>query len=833
MPTIPQYEQQTDARGSLNVQASPNDFGGQTGQALGNVAAGAESAYMGTQIRLRSDERILKEQDERTARSWSGTAASQAMLDMAQELDTRKANAPAGAPNFTPGVLDSFDTYSAKLIQSAPTDTARQYLTDHMSQLRSHIGLQALEFQANAVRGQQVDNANQTMDNLAKVTAQDPTQYDASMAVVEAQVQSLPADIGAKVRKRATAVLSAAAADKMLATTPAQLYQLTGRALNIAPPPAPAAATAPVPSAGGAAFADAQAASAAAADDPARIPVLREEMGKPETTQASREALGAEIDRISRLSPLTPQQPAAVSGPTPPPVTDHDLGDGKPLNTGVSFVDKASLPQLLQWRQQARTEMDRAGAADRTALEARAKDFQSMVLAGVTPPPGTVPTPAEYAAAFGEHAPQRYAADVDTYIRLQGGLQQFQGASYADRQAAIARYTPVPGAGFDEQQRIQGSLIQANQLIEKRIATDPAAFALQTAPTVQQAYGAMQAALADQKMPPAQREAAIDAYALASTAEQERVGVRSIKSDVLGEGGAARQLSPRLLTNGEANSIAQSFNSSPANAAQLMDGLQQQWGAHFPQVFAQLAQDNKIPPAALVIPNMSDPYAKETLARLADPKLQKAMMENLPAGSTKDINAALQQSNEPFFNSLAFQQGGQRTYDTVMEQQRVLAASYVMQGRSASDAARIAYDQTVGHQYFFADSLRIPKAEQPDLVQSGLGTLQSAPEGLHATPPPSYRPGLTTKDRDAAWLDAIKSNATWVANGDESGAAMVVRGRTDAGADVRYPVPGPDGKTPLTWTWAQLRAIGMDRHVKGRAIVEGADQAPSLSGGGF
>jgi hypothetical protein len=832
MPEIPMYEQQTSAAGSVNVRANPDDFGAQVSQAGSNVAVAVKQLSEGMQARDRADAAVLKEQNERVARSWAGSAASQAMLDMTEELNTRKAAAPAGAPNFTPGVLDSFDTYSAKLIQSAPTDTAKQYLTDHMSQLRAHVGQQALEFQANAMRGQQVDNANQTMDNLAKVTAQDPTQYDASLAVIDAQVQTLPADIGQKVRERAVATLSAAAADKVLATNPAALYKLTGRALNI-PEPATAPATVAPPATGGGAFAEAQAASAAAADDPARIPVLRDEMNLSETTPASRAALGAEIDRISRLSPLTPQQPAAVAGPTPPPISDHDLGDGKPLTTGVSFVDKASLPQLLEWRQQARTEMDRVGSAQRTVLDARAKDFQAMVLAGVTPPANSVPTFAEYSTAFGDQAPQRYAADVDTYVRLQGGLAQLQGASYADRQAALARYTPTPGAGFEEQQRIQGSLAQANALIEKRIVTDPAAYALQTAPKVQQAYAMMQVALADKNMPAAQREAAIDAYALVSTSEQERVGVRSIKGDVLGEGGAARQLAPRLLTNGEANSIAQQFHTTGANAAQLMDSLQQQWGAHFPQVFEQLAQDNKLPPAAMVIPNMSDPYAKETLARYSDPKLQKQMIENLPAGSMKDINTSLQQANEPFFTSLAFQQGGQRTYDTVLEQQRVLAGSYVMQGRSASDAARIAYEQTVGHQYVFADSLRIPKSEQPDLVQSGLGTLQMAPEALHASPPPSYRPGLTPKDRNVAWLDAIKSNATWVANGDESGATLVVRGRTDTGADVRYPVPGPDGKTPLSWSWAQLRAIGMDRHAKARALVDSAEPAPSLSGGGF
>lgn len=506
------------------------------------------------------------------------------------------------------------------------------------------------------------------------------------------------------------------------------------------------------------------------------------------------------------LPMLNPQStPAALAGPPAPGGGVPDLADLHATATGNSVIDGGSLTQLMEWRRQAHIEVERTQMAGRSALEQKTKDFQSMVMAGVSPPSGSVPSPQEYAAAFGPAADQRYKNDVSTYLSLGLGLGAMKDASFSERQALLAQFTPQAGPGFESQQRVQSTLAQANQLMEKQIAVDPASFAGRSA-RVQASAAAMQQALGDKDATSAQRSAAVDAYVATTTAEQQRLGIENIRQDALGEEGKARQLGVRLLTNGQANAIAQQFQSSSANAAQLMDGLHQQWGSHFPQVFDQLVQDEKIPPGAMVIANMSDPFAKETLARLADPKLQKQILEGLPAGSMKDVAAKLQQLNEPFYGSFAYQEGGQRTFATVSTQQRVLAAAYVMQGHSASDASRIAFEQTVGHAYQFNDTLRIPKAEQPDQVMTGARAVAANPALLATQAPQSFRPNLSPADRDAAWHDSMRTGATWVANSDETGATLYVRGRNDAGADALFAVRDPGGK-PLTWTWSQLRTI--------------------------
>lgn len=479
-------------------------------------------------------------------------------------------------------------------------------------------------------------------------------------------------------------------------------------------------------------------------------------------------------------------------------------GDRKlPLFLNGQFMP----PQTaLQLRNEAVAELHRMAAGQRAQVEARTKDFQAMVLSGVAPPPSSVPSPVEFSAAYGPDSERLYRTEVAEYQRLGGALQSMDGASWQDRQAILQRFTPQPGDGFDEHQRMQQTLIKANMLFEKRLAADPAATAL-AAPSVQQARSAMLAAQGDPQVTPAQRQAAMDAYANATTAEQQRLGVERIGADALGEAGKTRQPGVRLLTNGEANSIASQFHSNPAKAAELMDGLQATYGKRFPDVFAQLAGDDKIPPAALVIPNMSDSYAKERLARLSDPKLQKEILDQLPPGAKKDIDAALQMANEPFYGTLANQPGGQRTFSMIVTQQQVLAASYVAQGRSASDAAKAAFRETVGHAYTFADTMRVPNKEDPASVIQATAAIARNPELIGSVAPQAFTPNLAEKDRQAAWHDAIRTGATWVTNGDESGAVLYVRANTPGGMPSFAPVRGADGK-PVSWTWSQLRAMG-------------------------
>ena len=252
----------------------------------------------------------------------------------------------------------------------------------------------------------------------------------------------------------------------------------------------------------------------------------------------------------------------------------------------------------------------------------------------------------------------------------------------------------------------------------------------------------------------------------------------------------------------------QQVATSGANAAQVIDGLSKQWGTHWPQVYAQLAADDKLPPTALVIPNMSDPFSKERLARWSTPAEAKGIKERLPAGAEKDIEGKLQSQNEAFFNTLTYQEGGGKTYGAILGAQKTLAMGYMAQGKGASDAARQAFDETVGHAYQFEGTMRIPKAEQPEQVIGGARLTLNAADKFDLQLPPA-RPGMTPAATRSAWVDVVKNRGFFVVNGDESGVQLYVTANTPSGPQGVAQVLDHEGR-PMSFSWSQLRSAYTD-----------------------
>lgn len=778
MPQIPIYQPRVGLPGEAPM-AQPNMRirEGNPLEGLGQIAQLGGEAFQ-----------IVQRQHDENSRVWAGNAASTAYVGAQQQFDDLKANAGPGAPDFVPKVKEQFDTYKDQMLKAAPDDKSKLYLSQHFDALWQHIGTQAVHFQAEAGVQNRVALYGGAVDNATKVVSQDPAQFDNMLNVLE---QTRPT-MGDAIRDKAlhdhtVETLTTAAAAHTLATNPQALYDLTGKALNIAPPSAPA----PKPEG-----------TLATIDG---VPITSTTQGWESEEAQMRAAMNP------TATPVVDQGPAAPGAETP------NVPDGQPLKTGVSFIDKASLHQILTWRQQAHTEIQRGMAVDRAGIEQRVKDFQSVVLAGKAPPPEMVPSLDEFTRAFGPLAAQKYDSEVKVYDTIGKAIRQLGTASFSERQQVIQGLEPQVGAGFDNAQRIQGAVIQANKLVEQQIAADPAAYALSNAPGVKTAATQFAAVMGNPNATPQDRSAAVNAYAQATIAEQERLGVSQFRADVRGADTAKYQPGPRLLTNEQANSIAQQFTTAPANAAQLMDGLQSQWGSYFPQVFQQLTRDNKLPPSAMVIPNMSDAFAKETLARFSEPGALKGLKEQMPPGSETEITTKLQQLNEPFYTSTAYQQGGPSTAAIVAEQQKTLAMAYVAQGKSVGDATKLAYQQTVGHAYSFQGTLRVPLKEQPDQIMGGTRVILNNLQTLDTTAPPSFRPGLTDTDRANAWRDAIRGGATWVANGDESGTNLYVRAKNEAGVDSLFAVRSSDGK-PLSWSWSQLRNLYAQRPAEAASV---------------
>lgn len=368
----------------------------------------------------------------------------------------------------------------------------------------------------------------------------------------------------------------------------------------------------------------------------------------------------------------------------------------------VDFIpaDKRN-EMLMKSQRELRAEADRARilanqerAQYREDLSFRLQDAQASYLAGQDFP--NAPTQDDFRKAFESDMAARQWQSFKAIQDAGSQIKNLYNADPAERQAIIQSHTPVAGEGFAEQEKMQNVLVQVNNRITQMQAADPAGYVAQYNPDIQHSLGV---ALGSNDPQASQH------YAVASLAEQKRLGIAQ----------------PAILPKVMSSQIAATFfdqQQGGQDAAKLMDGLQQQWGAAFPAVYQQLAREDKLPTAALIIPNMSDAGAKERLARLSlvDDKVIK---ERLDSKTPKAVEQELITQMGPFWNSLSVQNGGENTYSKYQTQANKLALYYAANGKSPSDAAAQAYQETVGHAYAFGPTYRVPIAAEPVTVMSG------------------------------------------------------------------------------------------------------------------
>lgn len=472
--------------------------------------------------------------------------------------------------------------------------------------------------------------------------------------------------------------------------------------------------------------------------------------------------------------------------------------EGEPLDPGKR---NALALRVRGFENQVRADQQRRVSEGRFDIASRTKDVQSMTLSGVTIPDGVAPTVDDYTKLHGASGPAMWQQEVGNYLQIGGAIQQLKVASAEERAQIARQQEPVAGAGFAGGMQMREAVLQANKIIESQIVADPAAYAMQNSPRVQQYARAIQLVGAsdfggnlDAKAK-AMREA-VDSFAAVANAEQLRLGVDTIRDERTGN----KLRGPKLLTNQQANAISDQFHDQSmggAKAAVLVQALEAQWGKYWPQVYGQLANDNKLPPAALVIPNMPNDGSRARMAAASVMKMDdlKALID--PA-DPKDIREKLlsQFGNaQPTF--VAQGADGNRTLAVVMGEAEKLALMYRSQGKSVGDATKQAFTETMGHRYEFADTYRVPKTEMPKDVQAGAAHALRGikPEDVQVFAGPT--PTILTDD-------ALRNRSMWITRGDESGLQLMLRG-ADGGV---YAVQGKDGR-PVSLDWAALRQMAV------------------------
>lgn len=357
---------------------------------------------------------------------------------------------------------------------------------------------------------------------------------------------------------------------------------------------------------------------------------------------------------------------------------------------------------------------------------------------------------------------EAYGSDVsDTAMASPEELQAIVGR----RAAAIS--SPE---GFKENAQDLGGLEKAIAARDTAIAKDPALYVAQNDDRVRASIEGI-----------GQDQGKAQDYAATTLAAQSVLGV---PSDL-----------QRILPEAQAQNIVRQFKYQPEggqNAAQLMQGLEQQWGKYWPQVFGELSKD--LPGTALVVGAMNRPGQERAAEKLAEAGNlgTKTLEDAVPDDARKPIKDELDATLQPFADTLRHSPGAARTYSAFKEGVYQLALTYAREG-DASGALDRAYQDVLGKAYTMKDTYRVPAEVDADAVEAGAGDVLQHIDGVNWALPTSLA-GLPEDQTRAAYLDSVRANGFWVTSPDESGLTLW---------DGLQPILTTEGK-PVTATWQQL-----------------------------
>lgn len=217
MPRIVQYEQRIQPNGGgVTPYAHAPKI---EGVGLGGIVD-AIDAFMSN----------YNKRQEEQARAWAADALSQARLDWTAQLVERQANVTPGALDFTADFVRDYDEYANKLFESAPTDTARKYLHERMSELRSQMGEKAITFESQARIDYRNDKFNKAIDNSQKLMNTDDSQYEVVLAerLAEIDASAMPPKQKSEIRERAIEKISEAAVWSQINKSPTSFLNSIG-----------------------------------------------------------------------------------------------------------------------------------------------------------------------------------------------------------------------------------------------------------------------------------------------------------------------------------------------------------------------------------------------------------------------------------------------------------------------------------------------------------------------------------------------------------------------------------------------------------------------------
>jgi len=456
--------------------------------------------------------------------------------------------------------------------------------------------------------------------------------------------------------------------------------------------------------------------------------------------------------------------------------TVSDAGNGMPAiaPTPPKTFSGMDYEQQLALKSLAETRLKQQATVARAQTETAVRDATAMHRDGIVEPR---PLAREQFSVFGADGPKMYE-EYEKSRQMGADIAGFKTQSEAEIQAALTGSTPQPGEGYATADARQGIRVQAAQQVLQQRAADPAGYVVKNSDSLRK-----QRALIDDPATPAdQRPALVQKYVAESIAEQQRLGIAA----------------PKILTPGQSDAIARKAMTAqkPEDSANLIGGLEAEYGRFFPQVFNQLVAEKKIAGELLIIPNLPSPVAREMVSRLA-----RVKESDLTQGLSNDVQKSVKEETVatmgefsktiPFMTEQAA--GTVNAYETTM---RKLAFSLTQAGMKPVEAADKAREMLLGH-YTFEDTARIPRGvDVRKVLRGGMFMLQNDLKGIDA--PPDVAGNRTPEQAAAEWQDTVRARPQWFTSEDDGGLQLFATGSNG----VRYRVTR--GGKPVSYTWADL-----------------------------
>lgn len=220
MARIPTYERQ-NLPGGIPQVATPSG--------RSPIAGGLQVAADAFQDVARADDRFQaakRQKEEEDAAAWATKGYAQAQLDLGTKYIDLQTEADAkgdGAPGFRGNVEKVIDDYTAKVLENAPTEAARQRLSNQLTLYKAGALTDAMGFEVRSRVAKRTGDMNEAIDLSRNAVSTNPAQFGPALDNMLAGIDALqiPAEKKEILRTRAKNGLAASAIGAQIDRDPA------------------------------------------------------------------------------------------------------------------------------------------------------------------------------------------------------------------------------------------------------------------------------------------------------------------------------------------------------------------------------------------------------------------------------------------------------------------------------------------------------------------------------------------------------------------------------------------------------------------------------------